>query len=287
MQQSNSFNIAAGAMTYWSLGQQTDPDILQNGLTQLGLPNYAPKARTWLMSLKAALADMFAKPEELVRPLRHKHRNGYTVVVEQKGDFDNEYSRTVNACIDTKGIVSVTAGEADRTELQRLTNHFRRVLPASSVSDMLTDMINGQFGGASLRANGGLYFIPEEHVGKWMDVIMVVEASAVKPTTNDLSVVPLEMNDMTLRDIKRSITREIETASERLRKDIAENKLGDEALLNRAVRASELRDRIRQYEAILGEALDVCHQNVDIAVQAFSVASAVQDDDEVYGGVFA
>ena len=37
------------------------------------------------MSLKAALAEMFAKPEELIRPLKHKNRNGYTVVVEDEG----------------------------------------------------------------------------------------------------------------------------------------------------------------------------------------------------------
>ena len=40
----SSFNVTAGAMTYWSLGQQTDPSILQTGLSQLGLPNYVPKA---------------------------------------------------------------------------------------------------------------------------------------------------------------------------------------------------------------------------------------------------
>ncbi len=287
MNAANRFHVAAGAMTYWSLGQQTDPDVLQNGLRQIGLPDLAPAQRTWLMSLKAALAELFAKPEELIRPLRHKTRNGYTVVVEEKGEYDNSYSREVNACVDKEGRMTVTAGEADRSELQRLTNHYRRVLPSASVSDMLTDIIHGQFGGIALKTNGGLYFVPEEHVGKWMDVIMVVEASAVKPTTNDLSTVPLEMNEMTLRDIKRSICREIETDAERLRKDIAENNLGDEALLNRAVRASQMRDRIRQYEQILGEALGVCHQNLDIAIQAFSVASAVKEDDEVFEGVFA
>ena len=287
MNTSPAFNVTAGAMTWWSLGQQTEPDILQNGLGQLGMPDYAPKPRTWLMSLKAALAEMFAKPEELIRPLRHKKTNGYTVVVEEKGDYENRYSRTVNASVDAEGDVTVTAGEADRYELQRLTNHYRRVLPAASVSDTLTEIIHERFGGISLRASGGLYFVPEEHVGKWQDVIMVVEAAAVEPTTNDLSVVPLEMNEMTLRDIKRSICREVESAAERLRKDITENDLKDQALLNRAVRASELRDRIRQYETILGEALGVCHQNLDIAVQAFSVASAVQDDEEVYDGVFA
>jgi hypothetical protein len=281
------FNVAAGSLTYWSLGQQTDPDVLQNGLRQIGLPDFAPAQRTWLMSLKAALAEMFAKPEELIRPLRHKHRNGYTVVVEEKGEYDNRYTRTVNACVDDEGRVTITAGEADRFELQRLTNHFRRVLPSSSVSDMLTEIIHGQFDGITLKNNGGLYFVPEQCVGKWLDVRMVVEASAVAPTENHLSVLPLEMNEMTLRDIKRSICREVETEAERLRKDIAENSLGDQALLNRAVRASQLRDRIRQYEQILGEALGVCHQNLDIAVQAFSVASAVQEDKQVFDGVFA
>lgn len=282
-----SFNVTAGSMTYWTLGQQTDPEILQNGLSQLGLPNYAPSPRTWLMSLKAALAEMFAKPDELIRPLRHKQRNGYTVVVEDRGEYDNSYRRTVNASVDKEGYVVFTAGDGDRYELQRLTAHYRRVLPAASVSDMLTDIIHGQLGGITLKANGGLYFVPEQHIGLWRDIIMVVEASAVQPTANDLSVVPLEMNAMTLRDIKRSICREIESSAERLRKDITDNDLGDQALLNRAVRASGLRDRIRQYEGILGETLDVCHQNLDVAVQAFSVASAVQDDADVYDGVFA
>lgn len=283
----NSFNVSAGAMTYWSLGPQTDPAMLQNGLSRLGLLDYNPPPRTPLMSLKAALAELFAKPEELIRPLKCRETNGYTVVVETKGEFENSYSREVNACVDKDtGDVSVTAGDADRYELQRLTNHYRRMLPAASVSAMLTDLIP-QLGGITLKASGGLYFIPEQHVGRWMDIIQVVAAAAVEPTSNDLSVVPLEMNEMTLRDIKRSICREIEGDAERLRKDIAENSLGDAALLNRAVRASQLRDRIRQYETILGEALGVCHQNLDIAVQAFSVATAVQDDTAVFDGVFA
>ena len=282
----NSFNVTAGGLTYWSLGQQTDPTILQNGLTQLSLPDYAPATRSWLMSLKAALAEMFAKPEELIRPLRNKSRNGYTVVVESKGEDENTYSRTVNASVDKEGVVSVTAGEADRFELQRLTNHFRRVLPSSSVSDTLREIVHDQLGGISLKSTGGIYFIPEKHVGKWQDVMMVVEASAVKPTTNDLTVLPLELNEMTLRDLQRSITREIESAADRLRKDIVENDLGDQALLTRATRASALRDRVKQYEGILGQTLDVCHQCLDTAVQAFSVASAVAEDSDVYEGVF-
>ena len=46
MNATTPFNVAAGAMTYWSLGQQTDPQILTNGLSQLGVPDYSPKPRT-------------------------------------------------------------------------------------------------------------------------------------------------------------------------------------------------------------------------------------------------
>ena len=31
MNATSPFNVAAGAMTYWSLGQQTDPQILPTG----------------------------------------------------------------------------------------------------------------------------------------------------------------------------------------------------------------------------------------------------------------
>jgi hypothetical protein len=54
------------------------------------------------------------------------------------------------------------------------------------------------------------------------------------------------------------------------------NDLGDEALLNRAVRASELRDRIRQYEAIVGEVLEVCHQHLDTAVQGYPLVQDIE-----------
>ena len=130
----SAFNVCAGSMSWWTLGPQTDPAILSNGLGQLGLPGYSPPPRTWLMSLKAALAEMFAKPEELIRPLRHKQRNGYTVVIESKGEHDNTYERTVNVSVDKEGQVFITVGEADRGGVQRLASHYRRVVPAASAS---------------------------------------------------------------------------------------------------------------------------------------------------------
>lgn len=287
MTSGKKFNVAAGAMTYWTLGQQTDPVRLANGLTALGLPKYNPAPRSWLMSLKAALAQMFDRPEELVRPLKHKERNGYIVVVEEKGDYNNSYSRKVGASADPNtGEAFVNVGDCDQAELQRLTNHFRRVLPAASVSAMLTDMIRQELDGITLKDNGGLYFIPEEHVGKWMDLCHVVENAAVQPTTNDMSVVPLEMNEMTMRDIKRQITAEMERDAGALEEELRTNNLGTDALVNRVHRAADLQHRIERYEQILGETLAVCREKLAIAVSAFAVATAEKEDGEVFDGIF-
>lgn len=54
------------------------------------------------------------------------------------------------------------------------------MLPSASVSDTLTEIIHGQLGGIAVKNHGGLYFIPDANIGRRMDVIMVVEAAAVR-----------------------------------------------------------------------------------------------------------
>jgi hypothetical protein len=92
---------------------------------------------------------------------------------------------------------------------------------------------------------------------------------------------------MTLRDLSRQITREIQSAADNLRKDVAENELGDRALLNRATRALALKKRIEEYEGLLGTTLDTCRQHLSVAVQAFTVAKAITEDEDIYAGVFS
>lgn len=283
---SSSFAVSAGFLCYWNLGQQTDPDILANGLGQLGLPKLAPKPRTWLMSLKAALAEVFGKQEEMIRPLKRKDDNGYTVVVETKGETRNDYAQHVNAKINESGDVIVTDGYADNVELTSKAWHFRRVLPAASVSDLLVSLV-AHLGGVTLKDNGGLYFIPESQYATWANVAMVVEAAATNGTANNISIVPLEMNASTLRDIKRSIVHEIETEAQAMKEEIAAGDLSDCVIKRRRAKASSLGDRIRQYEIILGEALTACHENIDTVAQSLAVAVSVEEDKSLFDGIYS
>lgn len=284
------FGVKAGALTYWSLGQETDPDKLETGLSQLGLPRFAPEPRTWLMALKAAMAKVFNRPEEMIRPLKKAKNNGYTVVIEEKGENANNYSHKVNCKVDDSGNVTVSSGFVswdDEQRLQELTRHFKRVLPAASVGKMLTEIVVQHYGGCPMREHGGIYFCPETRYDDWVNVIAAVGNAACEGTSNDVSVVALEMNAMTLRDVRKAITREMVSETEAMQKELAENDLGERAIANRINRAEAQLARIEEYETLLGETLGVCRENVSAAVDALAAATAIQDDSDVFADVLA
>ena len=276
-----TIELRAGTMTWWTLCPETDPEKLADGLDALGMPKMAPNPRTWLMSLKAAMCECFDKPEELVRSLDKKQQNGYVVELEEKGVDDNCYSKQFKAAIDSDGHV-LTEGWDDRTsDLQSLACHYRRVLPAASVSKMLTDVITSLHG-QSLKASGGLYYLPESAEAKWAAVVAVVEGAACRGHTNDLTVCSMPMTAQTARDLKRSITQTIRTESARIAQDLANQELGAKALSSRLTEADSLRDLIREYEDILNDTLSVCHEHLDTALKAGAVADAIQEHDDIF-----
>lgn len=293
-----SFSVRNGAMVYWSLGQETDPDKLRDGLAGLGLPDYAPQPRTWLMSLKAALCRRFSRTEEMVRPLKGKEKHGYSVVLERRGNERNEYAHQLRASIglDDSGLYGDVELELDwsvsidryelRSELQALSEHFRRVLPATSVSKTLVQLVKEDLKGVTMRDAGGVYFVHEDHVQRFRDVARVIEDAAVGDSTNRVTAVDFTLDQATMRDIADGLVHEMEYESSRLVKDITENDRGDQALLNRAVRAAALRERVREYEQLLQRPLDACHKALDVAVQAFAAPTAIKESKEVFDSVF-
>lgn len=281
-----SLRAQEGALTYWSLGAETDPDILIPGLESLGFPKFAPEPRTWLMSLKASLTDQFT--HNMVRPLKSRTANGYTIVKEIRGIDENNYPRIGNARIDTvTGDVEVTHGELNAEQLQDKTNHYRRVLPGASVSSTLVELLNDSLGGIALRQNGGVYFVPDHNAGVWMEICELVERAATGASKNAMTVIPLEMNDMTLRDIKEAIVHEVTTETARIRRDIAENDYGDRAISNRISRSTELIHRVRFYEDLLGEVLDTCREALIQTSIATTSAVASRQDNEVFEDMYS
>ncbi|MBI2481059.1 MAG: hypothetical protein HYV60_21220, partial [Planctomycetia bacterium] len=64
---------------------------------------------------KVASGDI--QPSEAATLIAALNGNGYPVVIESKGEYDNTCERTVNASVHKEGLVFITAGEAGRGEL--------------------------------------------------------------------------------------------------------------------------------------------------------------------------
>jgi ferredoxin len=274
----------AGGISWWTLGSATDPDKLLANFEALGLPKYAPEQRSWLMSLKAALADMF--PGHMVRPLKNRDKNGYTVVAEVKGEDENDFPAVASATITAEGEIVVRSGEIDAVKLQELANHFKRVLPASSVSAVMVEIVNIVLGGLSMRDGGGIYFMPEDKLSKWKSVGMAVESAACDGSKNCVTVCPMETNEMTLRDIRDAIVREVETESAAIRKELVDNDFGVRAIENRVSRSGDLIARMQQYEKLLGETLGSCREALKPTLQALQAAKAEQDSVQTFGDMY-
>jgi hypothetical protein len=273
-----------GAITWWSLGSETDPDTLLHRFEQLDLPKYAPEQRSWLMSLKAGLQEMY--PGHMVRPLKKREKNGYTIVKEIPGESENDFPAIASATITKDGLVIIRSGDVDLHTLQQRVYHFHRVLPAASVSAVMVEIVNSVLGGLAMRDGGGVYFIPDEHVGKWLNISRAIEESACEGTQNNITACPMETNAMTLRDIRDSIVREVSTECLSIRKELAENDLRERAIVNRAARSSILFDRIRQYEDLLGETLKACRESLKPTIQALQAAQAQKATVEVFSDMY-
>lgn len=275
-----------GGFSYWNLGRETDPDILLPRLEALGLPAFAPEHRSWLMSLKAALSETFSQSEDMVRPLKSRSNDGYLVVTEERGRDNNTYVKKVHAKVDEAGSVVVVSGECNVFDLQRKTNHFRHVLASEAVSKTLVAIATGHCKGIGLREAGGLYFIPDEHVGLWMRVLRAVEDSAVGNSKNRCSLIPLEINEMTMRDIREAIVKEICNTADHIMDDLRDNELGERAIENRAARAKVAVGRMKQYEALLGETLTQCRESLRAASTALSAAVSIQDANDAFDEMY-
>lgn len=285
-----SMKLKEGYITYYTCGSQTDPEQLLDGLAKAGYTGFKPKKRTWLMSLKAALAERFK--DEMVRPLEKRDDNGYTVVKETKGKTANLYDRLFNAKVTMTGGVDLYnvdpsfQGKVAKQDLQDRTDHFHSVLPGDSVSKLLVEIIKNKLDGISIRDGGCIYFLPEENINQWRKVCSLVSLAAVGGTQNKFTSLQMERTDETLRDIKDSIITEVTTKTAEIRADLSKNDLGDRAITNRVNRSLELAKRVQFYEGMLGEALETCRDALTKTEQAVALSTAQEETRDVFDDMF-
>jgi hypothetical protein len=280
-----------GTVTFWSCAK-ADRDKLVEVLTALGkgYEKFVPKQRTPAAALKAAL-EVIAKDKRsrlhngaediVVMPLRDRTKNGFEVVKVKKGMRSNEYPQIFAAKVRASGLAIevTTTSTGDRTGespdlgfVTDLWNEEMATLPQHSVGAMFKQLASIKFDAVSLRPMGGLYWMPDGSKEDWEELCKAVE-SACGATVHNISH---KMDIAALRAVKEGLTNEVEQecgriADEALPDDI-EDRLGERALESRKEEAIAVRNKIKRYEAILGETMDELTELAKLTERAAATA---------------
>jgi hypothetical protein len=259
-----------GAISFWTLSEQTVRQRLKEGLEALGLGKFTPEPRTPAAALKDALESLYTLPTQLVRPLKTKE--GFTVVEERRGADENAYPTVATAKIDKQLQISLAPyNHAQAQELARRFNEQLGLLRPSQVTASLVAVLDS-LGATRLRPGGAIYWLPAHRLDDWRAVCDVVEAAG-KDKPNNLYVLQNVYDDEAVRAVRDAITSEVMAAAARLNAEIRSGELQERALENRRREAEELRRKISLYEGLLSLGLEQLHQAVDHAESAAAVAA--------------
>lgn len=280
----------SGGVVFWNAGP-TQRELLLERLRQIGLERFVPAERGDSNALRSALKDHCDTrsqrrrgKDKLVQSHKQQSKHGFEVVDVQRGEQFNDYSLDFAAKVEG-GVVHVTHGDVDQSQLQELFTTHKSTITGASVGQSLVAIL-AHLGGTALRPSGGVYWLPETAIETWQSVVGAIQQAARETGGNSVYLLRTLLDESGIRAVKDAIVAEVTEASSGLIAEIRTGGMGDTALTNRQIIAASLHSRVRQYESILGEALDRLHDVVRIAEEAAASAIAVKDSADVYAGVF-
>jgi hypothetical protein len=139
-------------------------------------------------------------------------------------------------------------------------------------------------GGTTLREVGGVYWLPESGLETWSKVINAFQMAGPKTKVYCMQTV---MDAETIRAVKDAIVSEVSASAGGLVEEIRSGSLGTVALETRKSRATQLHQRVKQYEEVLQDTLEHLHQVIAVAETAAASALAVQEDSAVFDQIYA
>lgn len=293
---SNAFNLLpAGAVTYWA-GTETKREELLKHLTTEGQEHRCPQPRSAEACLKAALLQFCADQRAtgcgcIVLPHTSPDSEGFELrnVTHRSQENDVQFIASVAPYrtddrgnpIDTPRL-EVTAGYLSETQLTRINDYFQHelsIVTGAQIGTMLIKTVES-LGGVCLRPGGALYYLPDSALPVWKVMVRTVEATG--DGGNRVYFVRTVLDASGARAVRDAIVAEAKAAVAEMEDDMANGKLGEKALKNRAAQAFAVDAKVSQYEVILGEALTAVHEALATAKQAAVQALATLEGTETY-----
>jgi hypothetical protein len=281
-----------GAIVYWRLGGNILPEALRTawnaaGLDEALLPSL-PSAKT---SLTRAVDDV-AKDGKIKTKVKD---GGYAILGKNE---ENGLTIEVNcrASLDAKNDLLLTELVAYGAKMQweDCPNHplFGRLLAAfeshkgsleaRDITSWLCGKVMKELGATTLREDGGVYFVPRDHVEllgtivKTLGAVSAHKIYQVKAMTGDEAVEAVL--DAILTEAQKAADA-VEDAIAQGRGEPVEGKdvrpLGHRALASRADDCREMVAKVKKYEALLGARLpDITERLGDLKVAAMEASFA-------------
>jgi hypothetical protein len=259
-----------GAVVFWSLAEGTDRDRLQLEFARLGLADFVPDTRLPSAVLRDALEETLGGPRVLVRPLAA--RDGFAVVVEDRGSRQNVYATSLVATVfgDPPNITFDPHDDRAMRVMAAYRKHAARI-PASQLSAALVKVVES-LGGIRLRPTGAVYWVPGHQLAEWAEIAHAVELAA-EGRPSAVYVLRHRLDGDAVRAIRDAVVAEVAADAARIQDEVMTGDLGNRALETRKRQASELRAKVLLYEDLLSVGLEGLHRAVDAADQAAASAA--------------
>lgn len=266
-----------GAVVFWQLAT-ANRDYVSNALSGRGYADLMPEPPTPLACLKSALSEAFptkSKERVAIRPVE----GGYAVVVEPPKDTDRRVG-------DNWGEVKATAVLTDEEDEYTLTlNPYnpelreslfeamrtkRRWLTPTAVGKIMVSLVE-KLDGTSYRDNGVVYWMPGRSLNSLEQIADEIELAPKRDGDKDEAMVHILSvcaNQRLLKAVCAGLTEEVSSELAAIEADLAEGSLKEEACLNRLVKAGQLQQKVRRYEADMGTQLTALNAAIEKTSQA-------------------
>lgn len=275
---------AGGAVIFWTLCERFNLARLRASWDAAGFGDKVPDPRPKVAVLKDALQEILGGPKTLVRPL--KSRTGWTVVTEERGDDGNEYKTELVARV-CPATETVLFNEENDTTARVMGEYWNQLgkLQATQVTQGMVKVI-GSLGGIRLRPTGGVYWLPGDKVDRWDEAARAVEHAAEGQAVS--YAISHELTPDAIKAVRDALVHEVQTESKRINDEILSGGLGERAVASRRAELASLQAKVKDYEAILGEAIDVfvkVKDDNDQGAAICDVFAAASVASEFFGGV--
>jgi len=280
---------ANGANVFWTLGEDTDADLLEKQLSALrtSFGALAPKKNSDKAALHIATKKVCANRRRLVRPLP-SGIHGYSVVNEEPDDNGKSLDHSVDFNVlflqggdNTPVFQDPQTGEIifpkEANEVLAKYAVERQRCNSHKVGIMLARIVD-RLHGVSLRPTGGYYWLPEPKI-KLMEAVAQIIRDASPGGRNTIYFMRTVLDENGKVAVIDGLVRQLTSELESIEAQVEEvNEEGKRAMKKRGLktkqeRCERLHNRVRGYEKMFQTKLDSLRETVERVEEATTFAA--------------